>query len=283
MSFIKDIQTSFKTSNIAQQLIYINIAVFVLMLILSSFSGLYGGSNSFIMEWFSLSSSTEIFITRPWTIITYGFLHADFLHILVNCVALYFIGRLFLDFFTPKQFLNFYIFGTLFGGLAYLLSYNFFPIFKGIIPLVGASAGISAIIIGLAAYIPNYQLKLRFLGYIKVWHIAAFFILMDLISLAGSNGGGHFSHLGGALFGFLYVRYASNSKSSILDSLSGLFKKKQKPLRTVHKSKRKPTSSPKNVKSDTQQRIDEILDKISKSGYDALSKEEKEFLFKQRK
>lgn len=285
MSLIKDIQTNFKNSNIVQQLIYVNIGVFVFMLILSAFSGLYKGQNSFLMEWFSLSSSVDVFITRPWTIISYGFLHAGFLHILFNCLWLYFFGRLFLDYFTPKQLLNFYLLGTFFGGLAFLLSYNIFPLFENQIgaPIVGASAAVSAIVIGLATHIPNYQLKLRFIGYVKVWHIAAFFIVMDLISLAGSNGGGHFSHLGGALFGFLYVRQAGNGKSTIFDAIGNLFKRKEKPLRTVHKSKKRTAPTPKNVKSDTQQKIDEILDKISKSGYDALSKEEKEFLFKQRK
>lgn len=284
MSFIKELQTKFKSSGIVQQLIYINIAVFVLMLLLNSFSGLYQGRNIFIMEWFSLSSSFDVFITRPWSIVTFGFLHGGFLHILFNCLWLYFFGRLFLDYFTPKQLLNFYLLGTVFGGIAFMLSYNYFPVFKGSqVPIVGASAGVSAIVIGLATYIPNYQVNLRFIGYVKVWHIAAFFIIMDLVSLAGSNGGGHFAHLGGALFGFLYVRQASNKKSGVFEGLSNLFKRKQKPLRTVHRSKNKAATSSNSVKSDTQQRIDEILDKISKSGYDALSKEEKEFLFKQRK
>ncbi len=283
MSFWKDIQYKFKTSSIVEQLIYINVAIFIISMILGSFSGLYGNRTSFIMEWFSLSSSLDIWLTRPWTIITYGFLHGGFLHILFNCLWLFFIGRLFLDYFTPKQLLNFYLLGTLVGGIFYLAAYNYFPIFKGqVVPLVGASAGISAIIIGLATYAPNYQLNFRFIGYVKVWHLAAFFIVIDLIGLAGSNGGGHFSHLGGALLGYLYVSQASNKKINLFEGFFNLFKSKKKPLKTVYKSpkrKAKKTVS----KDDNQKKVDYILDKISKSGYDTLTKEEKEFLFKQGK
>ena len=283
MSILKDLQSRFRTGSIVEQLIFINVGIFLFTMILSSFSGLYESRSNIIFEWFALSSSFDNFIFKPWSILTYGFLHAGFLHILFNCLWLYFFGRLFLDYFTPKQLLNFYLLGTFFGGIAYLLSYNYFPIFEGQVrPLVGASAGVSAIIIGTATYIPNYQVNLRFIGYVKVWHIAAFTVALDLISLAGSNGGGHFAHLGGALFGFLYVSQASNKQLNLFDWLTNLFKTKKKPLKTVHKSKRR-ASAPKNVKSDNQQQIDIILDKISKSGYDTLTKEEKEFLFKQGK
>lgn len=285
MSILKDLQYKFKTSGIVSQLIYINVGVFALMLLLSVFSNLYGSKSTFIGEWFSLSSSFDVFITRPWTLITYGFLHGGFFHILFNCLWLFFFGRLFLEYFTPKQLLNFYIFGTIFGGIAYLVSYNYFPVFKGgnPVPLVGASSAVSAIVIGLATYIPNYQLKLRLIGYVKIWHIAAVFVFLDLVSLAGSNGGGHFAHLGGALFGFFYVNQASKQKKSGTDIFSSLFKKKKKPLKTVYKSNQRKSTIQKNTKSDTQVKIDAILDKISKSGYDTLTKEEKEFLFKQKK
>lgn len=285
MSIFKDLQARYKRGSILEQLIYINIAVFIITLLLGSFSNLFESKPDFIRDWFALSSSFDIWITRPWTIVTYGFFHGGFLHILFNLLWLYIFGRLFLDYFTPKQLLNFYLLGTVFGGIAYMLSYNFFPVFEGKLgSMVGASAAVSAIIIGTATYIPNYQIHFRFIGPIKVWHLAAFFVVMDLLQMAGSNGGGHISHLGGALFGFLYVSQASNKKLNLFGSLGSLFKRKEKPLKTVHKSKRKrPAPQPKHVKSDKQQKIDDILDKISKSGYDTLTKEEKEFLFKQGK
>jgi membrane associated rhomboid family serine protease len=230
-----------------------------------------------------LDANFTALLSTPWSIITYGFLHAGFLHILINLIALFYIGKLFIEYFTQKQLLTFYILGTVFGGLLFLVSYTYFPLFKNQSTiLVGASAGISAIFIGIATYIPNYQLKIRFIGFVKLWYLAAIWVGLDILGLAGTNAGGHFSHLGGALFGFLYVRQASNKKTDILEKVLNLFKKNEKPLKTVYKSKTKTTSTVKNT-SVNQKEIDSILDKIGKSGYDALNKQEKEFLFKQGK
>lgn len=282
MSVFKEIESRFKAANIVEQLLYINAAIFVITLISNSFAGLYGKRISFIYRWFSLSSNFNDFITKPWTIVTYGFLHDGFLHLFFNGLVLYYFGRLFLEYFTQKQLLNFYILGTICGGLFYLLSYSYFPLFEGKIhTMVGASAGITSIVVGIATYIPNYQLHFRFIGGVKVWHLAGIFILFDLISLDGSNGGGHIAHLGGALFGYLYMSQASNKQIDIFKWFKNLFKTPQNPLKTVYKSTKK--SSLKNVKSENQIKIDEILDKISKSGYDSLTKKEKEFLFKQGK
>jgi membrane associated rhomboid family serine protease len=233
--------------------------------------------------WFSLNSDVDFFITKPWTIISYGFLHADFIHILFNLIVLYYFGNLFIQYFTPKQLLTFYLLGTFVGGLFFLLSYSYFPLFSNqTVPLVGASAGVSAIIVGIATYMPNYQLKLRLIGFVKLWHLAGIFVLLDVLQLAGNNAGGHFAHLGGALFGFLYVSQASNTNIKIFDRIGALFSFKRKPMKTVYKSKK---AQPKKQANTTykQQKINAILDKISKSGYDTLSKEEKDFLFKQGK
>lgn len=282
MSVFKEIQTKFKMATIVEQLIYINVAVFIVTLISSSFAGLYEKQLSFMYQWFSLSSSFDAFITKPWTIISYGFLHNGFLHILFNCIVLFYFGKLFLEYFTQKQLLNFYILGTIFGGIAYLISYSYFPLFQGKTHvLVGASAGITSIVIGIATYIPNYQLQLRFVGYVKVWKLAGVFILFDLISLAGGNGGGHIAHLGGAFFGYFYVSHASNKKITLFSWFNKVLIIKKNPLKTVYKTTNKTTHKKEN--SSNQVKIDAILDKISKSGYDALTKKEKEFLFKQGK
>jgi len=286
MNVIEDIKAKFKNGTIVEQLIYINLGVFLFALLFSISLSLFKSQSNFIYDWFSLSQSFDVFTSRPWTIITYGFLHADFLHILFNSIVLFYFGRMFLDYFSPKQLLSFYILGTFFGGVLFLLSQNYFPLFQGErSTLVGASAGISAIVIGIATHIPNYQLKLRFLGFVKLWQLAAIFILLDVISLAGNNAGGHFAHLGGALFGFLYVSQASTKKINVFGWITNQFKTKRKPLRTVHKSKRKPKKKTVSATAKTldQKQIDFILDKISKSGYDTLTKEEKQFLFKQGK
>ncbi|WP_026778079.1 rhomboid family intramembrane serine protease [Polaribacter sp. Hel_I_88] len=282
MSFVDDIKRRYISGNIVEKLIIINIAVFILALLMSVFSGLYNNEASFITTWFSLDDDYSSLFTKPWSIVSYGFLHAGFIHILFNLIALYFIGNLFLEYFTQKQLLSFYLIGTFFGGVLYLVSQNYFPLFEGRNSyLVGASAGVSAIFIGIATYIPNYQLKIRFIGFVKLWHLAAIWIGLDIIGLVGTNAGGSFAHLGGALFGFLYVRKASNKDIKLFDTLGNLFKKKEKPLKTVYKSKeKKQKTSNTNL---NQQQIDAILDKISKSGYDTLTASEKEFLFKQGK
>ena len=283
MSFINDIKHRYKTGNIVEKLIYINISVFVLSLLLTVVLGLYKNDGNFIADWFALDYNFSSLLTKPWSIISYGFLHAGFLHIIFNLIALYFIGNLFIEYFTQKQLLNFYLLGTFFGGVLFIISHNYFPLFEGeSSQLVGASAGISAIFIGLATYIPNYQLKIRFIGFVKLWHLAAIWIGLDILGLIGGNAGGHFAHLGGALFGFLYINQASNTKIKIFDKITSLFSKKEKPLKTVYKSKKKTTTSNQNTTL-TQQQIDSILDKISKSGYDSLTPMEKEFLFKQGK
>lgn len=283
MSFINDIKLRYKTGNIVEKLIFINIGVFVLALLLSVIFGLYKSQGDFIFDWFALDYSFDSLLTKPWTLISYGFLHAGFLHIIFNLIALYFIGNLFIQYFTQKQLLNFYLLGTFFGGILFIVSHNYFPLFEGTKPqLVGASAGISAVFIGIATYIPNYQLKIRFIGFVKLWHIAAIWVSLDVLGLIGGNAGGHFAHIGGALFGFLYVNQASNKEIKIWDKISSLFTSKKKPLKTVYKSGKKAASKSK-TNNLTQQQIDGILDKISKSGYDSLTKAEKDFLFKQGK
>ena len=283
MSFIEDIKLRYKSGNIVEKLIYINLAIFIITLIISVFQDLYKGQMSFIIEWFSLDNNLSSLLTKPWAIITYGFLHADFLHILLNLIILYFIGNLFIEYFTQKQLLTFYLLGTIFGGFFFIISHNYFPLFEGKKSiLVGASAGISAIFIGITTYIPNYQLKIRFIGFIKLWYLAAIWVGLDILALSGNNAGGHFAHLGGALFGFLYVRKAANKEINIWSKISSFFSTKKKPLKTVYKSPKKTTKPNVNT-SLNQQQIDAILDKISKSGYDTLTKVEKEFLFKQGK
>lgn len=282
MSFIDDIKNRYSKGNIVEKLIYINIAVFILTLLISVIQGLYEGQVNWLVKWFSLDDDVNSLLKKPWSIISYGFLHADFLHILMNLLVLYFIGNLFIEYFTQKQLLSFYFLGTFFGGIFYIFSQNYFPLFEGRSSLlVGASAGISAIFIGITTYMPNYQLKLRFIGFVKLWYLAAFWIALDVLGLIGGNAGGHFAHLGGALFGYIYVANYSNKSINLFQKIASIFTQKKSPLKTVYKSneKRKATETT----DFNQKQIDDILDKISKSGYDTLTKQEKEFLFKQGK
>lgn len=277
-NLVYTIQRKFKSATIVEKIIFINIAVFAISYLTKVlFSLMQWGEDPFF-NWFALPANFSNFFLRPWSIISYGFLHGDFWHILFNLIILYYFGNLFLDFFSKRDFLIYYFLGIIFGGVVYMFSYNFFPALKtNTAYLVGASAGVTAILVGLATKIPNYAMNFRFIGSIKLWYIAVGVILLDIIQIPVSNTGGHLAHLGGALIGFLLTNQTNNGKN-ISNLFSSLFKtKKQNPLKTVYK-KPKPKKSIKNSNAH-QRKIDEILDKISKSGYETLTKEEKDFLF----
>lgn len=281
MSFINNIQGRFNQANIVEKFIAVNLCVFIGVFLLNTLGFLFQTQNS-LVHWFILPATFDVFLTKPWTLITFGFIHLGFIHLLSNLIALYFIGNLFINYFTEKQFSSFYLLGTFFGGLLFMLSYNIFPVFSNDVSnssLLGASAGVSAIFIGIATHIPNYQFKIPLIGYVKLWHLAAIWILLDIIQIPAGNAGGHLAHIGGALFGFLYVNQASSNDIDLWSKLTRFFKKKS-PLKTVYKTKG-ATQSTKSNTTYKQEKIDAILDKISKSGYETLSQEEKDFLFKQ--
>ncbi len=275
---LSQLKYKYTHGTIVEKLIGINILLFVLTYFIGGIGSLFQYSNGIFYQLFALPANTSLFIAKPWTIITYGFIHSTFIHLLFNLITLYYIGNLFLDYFIPKKLLNFYLLGTLVGGILFILGYSYFPALKNThSTLVGASAGIMAIVIGLATYIPNYEIKFRFIGYVKLKIIALIFIVWDLISLGTSNTGGHLAHLGGAAYGFFAIYY----QQSFTTIFSSLFKQKTK-LKTSYKSSSKKTTNT-ATSIDTQAKINRILDKISKSGYESLSKSEKEFLFQQGK
>lgn len=278
-NIIEKIQYRFNSANIVEQIIYINVALFLLTYLINSFSFLMNLGDSVIFDWFSLPADFENFISKPWTIITYGFLHGGFLHILFNLIVLFYFGNLFLDFFSKKEFLIYYLSGIIAGGIIFMLSYTYFPALKNDHSyLVGASAGVTSILVGIASKIPSYSLHFRFIGAIKLWYIAVGFILLDIVQIPISNTGGHLAHLGGALIGFILTNQFYDGKNTT-GLFSNIFKTdKQKPLKTVYKKRKSTTNS--RINNDAQQlKIDQILDKISKSGYETLTKDEKEFLF----
>ncbi len=275
MSVFNNFSTNFRYATIVEKIIYINVALFIVSL----FAG------NFVVQWFSLKGDFDYFITQFWTIITYGFFHANFPHVLFNLIFLFYIGNLFLDFFSKKQFINYYFWGIIAGGIAYLATQT-----GGY--LVGASAGIMAVLVGLATKIPYYEVRLALIGGVKMWIIALVYIGISIIGLEGTNAGGNFAHLGGALIGFVYTKQLERGNDigkwieSIFNFFANLFKRNKAPktpFQKVYKNKRSSQKTTKESTPDQQQKIDAILDKISKSGYASLSKEEKDFLFKQGK
>jgi hypothetical protein len=206
-------------------------------------------------------------------------------------LILNFSSRLFLTYFSQKQFLSLYFVGSLFAGIIYILSYFLFPSLAHLqVTLVGASGAIMAILFAAATYSPLTEIRLFLFGNVKLWHIAFALIVIDLVQLPLENTGGHLAHLGGALFGYLYIKQLQNGTdlagwfTKIVDTFVNLFNPKKKtPFKKVHKNFSAPTPKTASkivTKDKNQQQIDEILDKISQSGYDSLSQEDKAFLFK---
>lgn len=277
----------YKTANILVKLIIINVLAFLVVRLGSFFLSMSPG---YFSRWFVLSDDLDTLLVQPWTLISYGFLHFGFFHILFNMLWLYWFGRFVLNLFTEKRLLTVYLLGALFGGLLFVLAYNLFPVFedsRGF--LIGASGAVTAIMIFIATTTPNTELRI-FTFNIKLWHIALFLFLLDLVRVPGSgNAGGLMAHVGGAVFGYVYaVQLAKGNDigkwfENIMDWVANLFKPRaKKPFKKVHRTTHTSPqrSKPKEQKSDHQKKVDGILDKIGKSGYESLSKEEKDFLFK---
>jgi hypothetical protein len=220
------------------------------------------------------------------------FLHYNFFHILFNMLWLYWFGKIFLEYLNAKKLLSVYLLGGLAGGLVYVLAFNLFPAFAEAVPTsvaLGASAAILAVVMAVSFYVPNYTINLLFIGPVKLKYIALVTVLIDILSIKSGNAGGHLAHLGGALFGFLYAvqlqrgRDLTKGFNRFMDSLFSLFRRRPGKIRVKYsKPKNRPESDLEyNArKVQEQKNIDLILDKISKSGYDGLSKEEKESLFR---
>lgn len=273
--------------NIAEKLIAINVLVFIVN---SLVPFLLGISKNSIVQWFQLPNDIVDIAMQPWSLFTYSFFHGGIGHLFWNMLLIYFVGRIFLNLFDTKRFLNVYLLGVLLGGLFFVLGYNIFPAFFNTNAyLIGASAGASAILIFVCTYIPNQEVRVIFFN-VKLWYIGAFVVLTDLVQLPLSNSGGHLAHLGGAFLGYLYASQLlkgtdiGSGFSKFLDAIANLFKKTEKKasMKTVYKNQASRTGSTSKADYDKkthQKKIDAILDKISKSGYESLSKAEKDFLF----
>ncbi len=288
MDIWDEIKISFHKGSNLVKLIYVNLAVFLLIILVRVFVFLLNiNENDFsLVYWLAVPSSLSKLIFRPWTIFTYMFLHEKFWHILFNMLWLFWFGRIFLIFLSQKQLVNVYLLGGLMGAAFYILAYNIFPAFSDALnesSAIGASASVMAVVFGAVTISPNYTIQLLFLGPVKIKWIAGVFIIMDLMQIPLGNAGGHIAHLGGAFLGFYYVSQYQKGKeiaqwfSRWMDSLFSFLTKKKK-LKVTHK---KPVTDLEynSQKAQKQARVDQILDKISKSGYDSLNQEEKDILF----
>ena len=280
MSIIDDLKLQYRIGGIANKIIYWNVGFFLFSIIFfyQFKSGVFDFPN-----WLAVSSEPMTVLIKPWTLLTYAFFHYGFFHLFFNMMVLNFTSRLFLTFFTQKQYLGLYLLSAIFSGLCFVAS---FYLLHQTSLMVGASAAIMALLVATTTYQPLMEIRLLLIGNVKLWHITAVILLLDLLQIQMENTGGHIAHLSGAFFGYIYIKLLQNGTdlSKIVDSVIAVFsQKKATPFRKVHVNPKKPAIKRESkivVKDKTQQQLDEILDKISQSGYDSLTAEEKEFLFK---
>lgn len=286
---LDDLKNLFRGNNFIGQIILINAIVF---LIENLISNLIPDAGSQIIRWFAMHSYLPSVLTSPWSIVTYMFFHGSFQHLFWNMIMLYWFGRIVNDFMGKQRLIGLYFLGGIAGAIFYLAVYSFRMLSgEGAvdIPLVGASAGIMALVAFAGFKFGDYRMNLLFIGPVPLRYVALGLFVMNTVLDFSMNTGGKMSHLGGAALGFFYYRNLNNGKdfligfSGLYDRFLSLFKRTPK-LRVMrnetkisnahtHKSSDKPHA-------ETQAKTDAILDKISKSGYENLSKEEKEFLFK---
>ncbi len=290
MGIIDDLRFSFRKGTSLTRLIYTNIAVFILIVAGSIISFLLNNQElqTKIVNVLSVPASIPALLKRPWTLITYMFTHKDILHILFNLLWLYWFGTIFLEYLDQKKLVAVYLLGGLSGAIVYILSFNIFPVFEsvtGISVAIGASASVMAVVISIAAYVPDYSVNLFLFGRIKIKYLAlGIFVLTSVLDFS-VNSGGKLAHMGGALFGYVYTVSLRQGRdlgkwiNRAIDFVVTTFRPKKK----MKVSYKKPVNDYEynKIKAERQDRINIILDKISKGGYDSLTREEKDFLFRE--
>jgi len=290
MGLADNIKSSFRKGSSVTRLIYINASVFLLISVTLIIGYLLNNQDipTKTLDLFSVPASLKSLAGRPWTLFTYMFTHKDIWHILFNMLWLYWFGIIFLEYLDQRKLVSVYILGGLCGAVVYILGFNIFPAFKGVADesvAIGASASVMAIVIAIAAYVPDYTVQLFLLGKIKIKYLAlAIFVLTSVMDFS-VNSGGKLAHIGGALFGYLYTLNLKKGHdigrgiNRIIDFFATLFRPRKK-LKVTYK---KPVTDYdyNKIKKEHQEKINHILDKISKGGYDSLSREEKDTLFKE--
>lgn len=274
-----------KTNNSLIQFILVNISVFIFLNILWFFSSQI---EALISSYLRLPSNLEELLYKPWTLITYAFMHAGLSHIFWNMLGLYWFGKIITDLLGHSKLISLYFLGSLAAALAFVLIYNVHPDFVGSHQyLVGASGAVYAIAVGAALIAPDYRFNLLFIGPIKISYIVAAYVFFSLLGTQGDNAGGNYAHLGGAALGYLYMKQLQNGRDlgryvfAVIEFFEGFFKKKTNMKVSHKKTSSFSKSSTKTAVANgvNQEEIDAILDKISQSGYESLSKEDKQKLF----
>jgi membrane associated rhomboid family serine protease len=288
MDIVQEIKRTFKEGSVLTQLIYINLGVFLLVKIIGVFFYL-AGQPYLLVDWLSVPSDINDLITKPWTPITYMFLHVGFIHLLFNILGLYWFGRMFLYHLEGEKLLSVYLLGGIAGAALYVISYNLFPVFENSNSvLLGASGAVFAVLVAVAFYDPDREIMLPLVGSYRLKYIALFYVLLSVIGISSTNAGGSIAHLGGAAWGWFYIYQLRKGKDmgagfvNFIKKIGKLFKRKNH-LTVSHKQPPRDDYEYNRQKNVQQDEINRVLDKIAKSGYDSLTNKEKELLFKQGK
>jgi len=290
-SVLNDIKSTFRSGNMISRLIIINIGAFIVIALIKAFdpsSASPDGVFQTVRNLFALISDPWTLLKHPWTLFTHMFLHVGFWHILWNMLLLFWFGRIVGDLLGDRRILPLYILGGLFGGLIFILWDQFLPGGSGgLRPALGASAAVMCMLWVAATTAPDYSIHLILIGPVKLKYVALAILFMDILRSAGDvNTGGHFAHIGGAVFGMLYT-YALRNGTDLTEAFS-IFSRKEKQYTKVKKTSRKKfkvvhsaSQSDKAAKpvSSQQEELDRILEKITDKGYENLTDEEKEFLY----
>jgi len=292
MSLTQDIRDAFsRRDNALNQFIIINALVFAVLIVFQAILFLTQSRDIYtlVLRQLALSSDGLVLLRHPWTLLTYAFVHENFFHILFNMLNLYWFGQIIREYLGDRRLISLYILGALAGGVFFLLAYNFLPVFQGHVgqPVIGASAAVTAIIVAAATLLPDYTFMLILLGPVKIKWIAAVVVLISLAGINGGNPGGEITHLGGALLGFLFVKQLKAGRDmgqpvvATGTWLSRVFQRnpamKVSHRNTTASGAARPAAGP---SATPPEEVDLILDKISRSGYESLSKEEKQKLFR---
>lgn len=293
-----EIKRFFRKGSALSVLIMINIVLWVCVQALKVVFFFYNSPDgdaldTFLLHGLAIPASVPMLYLKPWTVLSYMFLHFDIWHILFNMLWLFWFGKIFLEFLPSRQLVLIYLLGGISGGLFYVFAFNFFPVFATIVPVsfaLGASASVMAIVTSISVYVPNYTIQLFLFGRLKIIYLAIILFVFDFFMIPSGNAGGHIAHIGGAIFGAIYIllyRFSKTTSQSgnspdFIQNFINLFRNRAQTNHASHGNYSRPVSDEDyNLKKrDTQKKVDEILEKISKGGYDCLTKYEKEFLFK---
>lgn len=290
-SILEDVKHSFRSGNMMTRLIIINIAVFMVTALIKAFAPTF--YQSFVIEWFALPASGMKFITRPWTIFTHMFMHSGMWHVAWNMIIFYWFGKIVGDLIGDRHMLPIYLLGGIAGGVGVILSYQVMPQYIGSYA-VGASAAIMALVLVAGVLNPDHEIRLLFLGVVKIKFIILFIVFMDLIGIGEkSNTGGHIAHIFGMVMGWFYMSQLHQGNdlgarvNGFTDRIFGLFDKgsntkRRSPLTVKYKSDKIKTMSERrsDAQRDTQSQVDSILEKIKRKGYDSLTDAEKDTLYR---